>query len=69
MRLLLLAPHQDDEVLSAGGILQQFIEHNSDVSILFATIGDGFVVDIDRQRYEESCYALAELGVSASNIF
>lgn len=69
MRLLLLAPHQDDEILAAGGIIQQCIGHGSDISVLFATNGDRFGADIARRRYGESRYALAELGISENHIF
>ena len=39
-RILLLAPHPDDEVLSAGGLLQQAVERGAAVRILYATRGE-----------------------------
>ena len=39
MRILLIAPHQDDEILAAGGLIQKCIKHGDDFLILFATNG------------------------------
>ena len=46
MRILLIAPHQDDEILAAGGLIQKCIKHGDDFLVLFATNGDyhGFVL-------------------------
>lgn len=63
MRLLLLAPHQDDEILGGGGMIQQCMDQGIGLWVLFATNGDRFGVDVARQRYDESHRALAELGV------
>lgn len=39
-RLLVIAPHPDDETISAGGLIQQVRELGGDVSILLLTDGD-----------------------------
>src|SRR4051812_38246721 len=39
-RILLLAPHPDDEVLSAGGLLQRAAAANARVDVLFITDGE-----------------------------
>jgi len=39
-RILLFAPHPDDEVLSVGGFLQQALSAGADVSVVFLTNGD-----------------------------
>jgi len=41
-RLLVLAPHCDDEVLSAGGLIQEALEHGLDVRVVIVTAGDGY---------------------------
>lgn len=38
MRILLIAPHQDDEILAAGGLIQKCIKHGDDFLVLFATM-------------------------------
>ena len=37
MKILLIAPHQDDEILAAGGLIQKSIKQGDDFLILFAT--------------------------------
>jgi LmbE family N-acetylglucosaminyl deacetylase len=41
-RLLVLAPHCDDEVLGAGGLIQAALRQGMDVRVVIATAGDGF---------------------------
>jgi LmbE family N-acetylglucosaminyl deacetylase len=40
-RILVLAPHPDDEVLGAGGVLQQAVARGLPVRVVFLTYGDG----------------------------
>lgn len=69
MNVLLLAPHQDDEILCAAGLIQILRERGDNVFILFATNGDRQGSDTARKRYYESRDALALLDVDASQIF
>lgn len=39
-RILILAPHPDDEVLGCGGIVQEARKHNIPLKIVFLTYGD-----------------------------
>src|SRR5882672_4780790 len=39
-RLMLLAPHPDDETIAAGGVLQQVIAAGGSVRIIYFTDGD-----------------------------
>ena len=39
-RLLMLAPHPDDEALAAGGLLQRAIGADAEVRILYVTSGE-----------------------------
>lgn len=41
-RLLILAPHCDDEVLGAGGLVQAALRRDMDVRVVIATAGDGY---------------------------
>ena len=41
-RLLMLAPHCDDETLGAGGLIQAALRQNMEVKVVIATNGDGF---------------------------
>jgi len=41
-RLLVVAPHPDDEVLAAGGLMQQVHEAGGQVRVVYLTNGDGY---------------------------
>jgi hypothetical protein len=41
-RLLVVAPHPDDEVLGAGGLMQQVHEAGGTVRVVYLTNGDGY---------------------------
>jgi LmbE family N-acetylglucosaminyl deacetylase len=41
-RLLVLAPHNDDEALGAAGLIMQAVEQGIEVHVVFMTNGDGF---------------------------
>jgi LmbE family N-acetylglucosaminyl deacetylase len=42
LRLLVVAPHPDDESLGAGGLMQQVLDNGGRVHVLFMTSGDGY---------------------------
>jgi len=41
-RVLVLAPHSDDETLGAGGFIAEAVRHGDEVRVVVATNGDGF---------------------------
>jgi LmbE family N-acetylglucosaminyl deacetylase len=70
---LVLAPHQDDEVLGCGGLLAQLAENLAVVRVLFLTDGSGGVEGAElvedreayrRRRRDESSRACEILGVA-----
>lgn len=69
MNILIIAPHQDDEILAAGGIIQKCVKLRDVVTVLFATNGDYRGPQIAQKRYHESSDALTFLGVDQKNIF
>lgn len=48
-RLLVFAPHIDDETLGCGGLLQQAVRAGASARVVFLTNGDGFRVAVERQ--------------------
>lgn len=42
-RLVVVAPHPDDETLGAGGLIQRVIEIGGTVRVVLVTAGDGYV--------------------------
>lgn len=69
MKVLFIAPHQDDEILAAGGLIQRLQKNGDRLSVLFATNGDYHGPQIALRRYYESCNALKHLGISSDEIF
>lgn len=69
MKILFIAPHQDDEIIAAGGLIQKCINSNDDFKILFATNGDYQGPHMALKRYYESKHAFTFLGGSEDNIF
>lgn len=65
-RVLLLVPHQDDEIAIAGACIWYLTHQGKEVFVCYSTNGD-YEIDVD-VRYQEACEALALLGVSKDHI-
>lgn len=68
-RWLVIAPHPDDEVLIAAGVLKSAVERGDDVAIAVMTNGDYDCVHDGLAREAESVAGLAVLGVPESRVF
>jgi LmbE family N-acetylglucosaminyl deacetylase len=53
-RLLVIAPHPDDETLSAGGLMQQVREAGGQVRFVYLTDGDGYPEGVRFEDHVES---------------
>jgi len=63
-RIVVLAPHMDDEVIGCGGTLARHIACGSHVTVVFLTDGrGGGEASIVATRKHEARLALAELGI------
>lgn len=61
-KILVLAPHADDEVLGCGGYLMHQIAEGAQVCIVIATIGGTDKRQVESERKEEFLDVLDELG-------
>jgi LmbE family N-acetylglucosaminyl deacetylase len=50
-RVLIVAPHPDDEVLGAAGLIQRVVEGNGSVRVVFMTSGDGFAAGVTLETH------------------
>lgn len=82
-RVLIVAPHPDDESLCCGGLIRQTLQHGGSVAIVWITSGDAFELDamvvehtlhpraglehLAVLRMAEARRAAATLGVSPDN--
>lgn len=64
--VLVLAPHPDDEVLMASGVLRQAARDGARIAVAFMTNGDLSCDRDGRVRQDESVRALASLGLPES---
>jgi len=48
-RLLVVAPHPDDETLGAGGLIQRLLERGGTVRVVLITAGDGYVEAVEHE--------------------
>ena len=66
-KVLVLVPHQDDEVLTGAALTLRLTQAGADVYIVYATNGDWkYPAEI---RYKEAAEAAGILGVDASHLF
>lgn len=65
--VLVFAPHQDDELNLAGGILEQYLAAGSHVSVVFSTNGDCY--NPAEVRVEEALSAMALLGIGEEDVY
>lgn len=65
--VLLLSPHEDDELLMAGGVLEEYVKYGSKVKLAFLTNGDASTAA--EVRINEALNAAAALGVSKENVY
>ena len=68
-KILVLCPHQDDEINVAGNAIQNFTQAGAEVYVVYANSGDhGTHYDFD-VRMTEAANSLKLLGVDKSHIF
>lgn len=67
--IMILVPHQDDEILMSAGIIEQAVQNGLDVKVVMVTNGDygSNNYDIGRKRLSESMESLECLGLEKKN--
>jgi LmbE family N-acetylglucosaminyl deacetylase len=53
-RLLVIAPHPDDEVLGAGGLMQRVVATGGTVRVVYLTDGDAYPEGVEREAHVNS---------------
>lgn len=64
-KILLIVPHQDDEINIAGGVLYTFSKNNS-IKVVYVTNGD-YIYE-SKIRYKEAISALKKLNINKKDI-
>ena len=65
--VMVVVPHQDDDINLLGGIIEQYTAQGSDVSVVFSTNGDKY--GQSGTRAAETVAVLTALGVDRDNIY
>lgn len=72
-RLLIVAPHHDDEMLGCGGTILHELKEGSEIFIVVLTSGSLYrgveTSKIGEQRNKETIQTLRYIGLSSKNIF
>ena len=67
-RVIIFAPHQDDEILGCAGTIDLLNKSNIEIFIVFATNGDFYGKASAEIRLQESTTALNALGIQEDHI-
>ncbi len=75
-KVLIFVPHEDDDVLLMGGVLEQYINYGSDVYVVFESTGDFGVSDsqlsigteLGQTRMKEAVNVLTTYGLDEDHI-
>lgn len=65
-RVLVIAPHEDDEILACAGVIKRAVDNGDDIRVLYVTNGD--IGNLQKTRIQESIAALSLLGVGKDKI-
>ena len=71
-KIMVLVPHEDDDINLMGGVIEEYIKHGSEVYVVFSTNGDGDerfdMSQMGYTRINEAIKVLTFLGVPEKNI-
>lgn len=65
-RVMLIVPHEDDDINVLGGITEQYVKYGSEVYVVFVTNGDS--LDIGKTRINEAIECLNKCGIPEDNV-
>lgn len=66
-KVMLIVPHQDDELNILGGVLEEYVKYGSEVYAVFSTNGDYY--DPAQVRYQEALRVFETLGIPEEHVF
>lgn len=65
-RVMLLVPHQDDDINVLGGVMEEYVKYGSEVYVVFSTNGDYY--DQAAVRIREAVRALGSIGIPEDHV-
>lgn len=65
-KVMLLVPHQDDDINVLGGVMEEYVKYGSEVTVVFSTNGDYYgLADV---RLREAVDALGGIGIPEDHL-
>lgn len=68
-KILVLAPHEDDEMLMAGGVINRAVNNGDEVYVVYGTNGDFNGVSQGKTRISDTVNAMKAIGLDKSHLF
>ena len=65
-KVMVIVPHQDDDLNLLGGVLEEYVSYGSEVYVVFTTNGD--FTKIAHTRYREAEAVLGEIGIPSDHV-
>lgn len=65
-RVMLMVPHQDDDINVLGGVLEEYVKYGSDVYVVFSTNGDYH--GLGETRFREAVQVLGYMGIPEDHV-
>lgn len=65
-RVMLMVPHQDDDINVLGGVLEEYVKYGSDVYVVFSTNGDYH--GLGETRFREAVNVLGYMGIPEEHV-
>lgn len=65
-KVMLLVPHQDDDINVLGGVMEEYAKYGSELYVVFSTNGDYY--DLAEVRIQEAVRALGSIGVPEDHV-
>lgn len=65
-KVMLIVPHEDDDLNVAGGVLDEYVKYNSEVYVVFVTNGDYH--GISTVRLDEAIACCSDIGIDEDHV-
>lgn len=65
-RVMMIVPHQDDDINLLGGVIEEYVKYGSEMYVVFVTNGD--YLEIPMVRCWEALEALGNMGVAEDHV-
>ena len=67
-RVMLIVPHEDDDINVLGGVMEEYIRYGSEIYVVFMTNGDYYGRSVGEFRINEALLLYQSLGVPENHV-